>query len=98
MTNMWRSFAGDGILEIEFPITSSTETEDLAFLSCENIKQEHAAGLNDSESFVDVEGSTSSDSSEEGSNQVMRSEIKQLVKEVRVLRMTFITSDVILLK
>lgn len=90
MTDIWQNFTGEGSVGTGFPTTSQAETEDLTFLDYENLKQEQIVGTNDSESFVEVDFSTSSDSPEEEVERELRSDFKELVREFKAPKETYI--------
>ena len=65
MTDTWPNFTHEAALKAGFLIPCDAEAEELHFLSYEAITQEQVTNVDDSQSFIDVNTSISSDSSEE---------------------------------
>ena len=89
MTELWPQFTHERSLETGLHSTSHAEADDLAFLDYGNIMQGQIADMDDSRSFVSLDVSTSSNSSEEGA-QESRWNFKQLDLEVKALKETYV--------
>jgi hypothetical protein len=78
MTELWSIFAHEEFLEIEFHILSHAKAKKLAFLNYDIITQEQIVDIDDFGSFISVNVSASSDSSEEKTSEESRSNFNQL--------------------
>lgn len=85
---VWPKYAQEELLNTGFDYTTHADAEDLAFLNYDAIPQEQIADMNDADSFVSVDVSTPSESSEE-ETQEWRLVVNQLDLEVKASKETY---------
>ena len=90
MTELWSNFTHEGSLESGFQSSPHAEAEDLAFLGYGTVTQEQCADMDEFGSFGSVDAPTPSDLSEEGTDHELRSDLKHLALEVKILKETYV--------
>ena len=85
MTGTWSAFVQEGSPNTDFQMIYQAETEELPFSNYGVITEEQITDENDPEPSLIVDQSTS-DSSDDGTDEISSSEFDQLVLSVKALK------------
>ena len=89
MADLWPKYTHEELAALGFGHTSHADAQDLAFLNYGAISSEQIADMNDAESFVSMDVSILSDSTEE-ETQEWRCAIEKLDSEMKTLKETYV--------